>query len=243
MPKDYARRAPRKAAQRKTRSASQKANAPRFSGPSFGGGICCGAVVVLGLIYGPSLLPALSDAATPEAAAAATTRPALTYEFMHRLPIDEVVTNVTPYEPPAPEDAAEQTDVKQLAAASQAPVATSATAASTGAAEQSAASVAGAVTVANAASAVASASDSANRTPMSYLLQAASFRDRDEANAMRARLLLEGLNASINEAPQASGDWHRVMVGPFASERELQGALTQLRAKDIAAVRVPQPPG
>lgn len=235
MPKDYARRVPRKAAQRKTRSASQKANAPRFSGPSFGGGICCGAVVVLGFIYGPSLSPALSDAATPEAAAAAATRPALTYEFMHRLPTDEVVTNVTPYQPPAPEDAAEQPAVEQLAAAPQAPVAASATAAKTEAAKQS-------VTKAVAGT-VASASEMPNRLPMSYLLQAASFRDRDEANAMRARLLLEGLNASINEAPQASGDWHRVMVGPFASERELQGTLTQLRANDIAAVRVPQPPG
>lgn len=230
MPKDYAPRTPRKAAskaQRNTGRGKQQANALRFSGASFGGGLFCGAALVLGLIYGPTLWPALFSAGTVESSSAAAPRPELKYEFMHRLPTEEVVTNVTPYRAP-PEATVEQASDTRLAVAK---TATAADRTATAAAQ-----------TATAVKAAATASDKSDEAPL-HLLQAASFRDKDEANAMRATLLLEGMNASVSEAARADGAWHRVMVGPFATERDLESALTQLRARDIPAMRVAMPNG
>ena len=70
-----------------------------------------------------------------------------------------------------------------------------------------------------------------------YLLQAASFLRENDAHAMRAELLLEGMEANVSEVPRAAGGaWHRVLVGPFADRVEMRRALTQLRAKDIPAL-------
>lgn len=70
-----------------------------------------------------------------------------------------------------------------------------------------------------------------------YLLQAASFLRRDDADAMRAELLLEGMDANVNKVPRKSGGaWHRVLVGPFADRTEMTRALTKLRERDIPAL-------
>ena len=235
-----AQKAQKKAPSRKARGGTQPAKASRFSGQSFGGGLVCGAVAVLALIYAPALW---SGTATSESSAAVAKRPALTYEFMSRLPIDEVVTDVTPFEP-APEandepatSPAEPLPVADIGAPDAVAAAKPAPAADT-VAERSAA-------VANVA---ANGNDEAStREPLAatesaastYLLQAASFRNRDDANAMRATLLLEGMRATVNEAPHAEGAWYRVVVGPFASQGDLERTLTQLRIRDIPAVRVP----
>lgn len=191
----------------------------RFSGQSFVGGLVCGAATVLAFIYGPGLWP---GTATGESSSAVAERQSVTYEFMNRLPTAEVVTNVTPFEPPPPEAASEE---QATPSAEPAPVA--------------AMLAAGDAKPATAAKEVASVQASASEAPASaYLLQAASFRDKDDANAMRATLLLEGMNAAVNEAPNADGAWYRVVVGPFANEGDLEQTLTQLRTRDIPAVRV-----
>ena len=214
MPKDYAPRKVARKARRNTGRGKQQANTARFSGASFGGGLFCGAALVLGLIYGPTLWPALSSTGTAESSSAAAPRPELKYEFMNRLPTEEVVTNVTPYRAP-PEATVEQAGDTRLAVAETATAATKTATA---------------------------ASDKNDRVPM-HLLQAASFRDKDEANALRATLLLEGMNASVSEVARSDGAWHRVMVGPFATERDLESTLTQLRTRDIPAMRVATPSG
>ena len=72
-----------------------------------------------------------------------------------------------------------------------------------------------------------------------YLLQAASFPRRKEAEVLRAQLMLEGLRTAVNAVRRPNGDtWHRVMVGPFAEKAEMQRMLTRLRAKDIAALPI-----
>ena len=76
-----------------------------------------------------------------------------------------------------------------------------------------------------------------------YLLQAASFRNRDEADTMRAELLLEGMKTVVNTVSNPSGGaWHRVMVGPFSSKRDMERTLTKLRSKDISALPVAHTP-
>ena len=63
-----------------------------------------------------------------------------------------------------------------------------------------------------------------------YLLQAGSFRSAAEADKLRAKLLLEGLNVKTSKVTNQNGSvWHRVMVGPFASRSKLN------KAQDILA--------
>lgn len=68
------------------------------------------------------------------------------------------------------------------------------------------------------------------------LLQAASFRSRDDAERLRAALLLMDLPASTSATTLSSGHWYRVTVGPFDSRVQAQRALTRLRENDIAAI-------
>ncbi len=68
------------------------------------------------------------------------------------------------------------------------------------------------------------------------LLQAASFRSREDAERLRAALLLMDLPAATSGITLASGHWYRVTVGPFDSRLQAQRALTRLREQDIAAI-------
>jgi cell division protein FtsN len=68
------------------------------------------------------------------------------------------------------------------------------------------------------------------------LLQAASFRSRDDAERLRAALLLMDLPAATSAITLNNGAWYRVTVGPFDSRVKAERALTRLREKDIAAI-------
>lgn len=58
-----------------------------------------------------------------------------------------------------------------------------------------------------------------------YYLQAGSFRQRSEADRVRAQIILMGLDARLEDAKLANGDvWHRVQVGPFADQSRLAQA-------------------
>ena len=78
--------------------------------------------------------------------------------------------------------------------------------------------------------------DAADRV---YLLQAGSFLRREDADAMRAELLLEGMDATLSAVRRKGGGaWHRVLVGPFANRTEMRRARTKLREKDIPALQL-----
>ena len=80
---------------------------------------------------------------------------------------------------------------------------------------------------------------------MEYLLQAAAFRGRDDADAMRARLILAtNMTAEIESArDSAGGTWHRVLVGPFESRAEMQQTLATLQEMDVSPVALERPKG
>ncbi|AKS43320.1 SPOR domain-containing protein [Wenzhouxiangella marina] len=61
-----------------------------------------------------------------------------------------------------------------------------------------------------------------------YMLQVGSFRSRDDAEALRARLTLLGLDAAIQSVTVNDSTWHRVRVGPYDSAREADGARRRL---------------
>ncbi len=72
-----------------------------------------------------------------------------------------------------------------------------------------------------------------------YLLQAGSFRTLSQADSLRARLALLGVEASIETVRVRGGEtWHRVRVGPFNSVREVAKIQERLRRKEIQTLRV-----
>ncbi|HEX7037627.1 MAG TPA: SPOR domain-containing protein [Pseudomonadales bacterium] len=73
------------------------------------------------------------------------------------------------------------------------------------------------------------------------LLQAASFRSREDAERLRAALLLMDLPATTSSITLSSGLWYRVTVGPFERKVEAERALTRLREKNIAAIWTRRP--
>jgi len=48
-----------------------------------------------------------------------------------------------------------------------------------------------------------------------YFIQAASFRNKADADRARAQLILLNLDANITEFDSGTEVWHRIMVGPF----------------------------
>lgn len=73
-------------------------------------------------------------------------------------------------------------------------------------------------------------------TTKEILLQAASFRTEQEANALRAELLLMDLPVATASVELASGRWIRVTVGPFASAVQANRAVTALREQAISPI-------
>ena len=67
----------------------------------------------------------------------------------------------------------------------------------------------------------------------SYLLQAGSFRQREDADRRRAELLLLGLEPSVEETSSDNGRWFRVYLGPFSSHPEMTRARSLTAAQDI----------
>jgi cell division septation protein DedD len=66
-----------------------------------------------------------------------------------------------------------------------------------------------------------------------YLLQTGSFRQRDDADARRAELLLLGLEPHIEEASGDNGRWYRVYLGPFDSRSKMAKARSLTAAQGI----------
>ncbi len=71
-------------------------------------------------------------------------------------------------------------------------------------------------------------------------VQAASYRDRGDAERLRAQLLLQGLPANTAEVALKSGAWHRVTVGPIDSEAEADSIVARLRQQNLSAIRINQ---
>ena len=66
-----------------------------------------------------------------------------------------------------------------------------------------------------------------------YLLQAGSFRQREDADRRRAELLLLGLQPSIEETSGENGRWFRVFLGPYESRSQMSKARSLTAAQNI----------
>lgn len=70
-----------------------------------------------------------------------------------------------------------------------------------------------------------------------YILQAGSFRKAEDADRLRARLILMGLDARVDAVTTDSGDqWHRVQVGPFKDRSHLARARSMLMSEGIVTL-------
>lgn len=74
--------------------------------------------------------------------------------------------------------------------------------------------------------------------PFVYLLQAGSFRNPDDADQLRASLILQGLEVFIKKIEVKGATWHRVMVGPFDTDLGLNRAQDKLAAAEIESIPI-----
>jgi cell division protein FtsN len=74
----------------------------------------------------------------------------------------------------------------------------------------------------------------------SYLLQAGAFREQSDAEAMRGKLALIGVEAKISERQADTGTLYRVRVGPFNQLEAMNKVRTKLsdNGVDAAVVRI-----
>lgn len=86
----------------------------------------------------------------------------------------------------------------------------------------------------NLASEVYAEIPAANYGQESYFLQAGNYRDAQQAEQMRAQVLLLGLDAFIVTRQEANGGvGHRVRVGPFIDQNRMIEAKKRLRRGNV----------
>lgn len=72
-----------------------------------------------------------------------------------------------------------------------------------------------------------------------YILQAGSFKKFEEADKLKAKLALEGIEADIQKVKINDTDtWHRVRIGPLNNIKALNQTRRRLRDLGIASIVV-----
>jgi cell division protein FtsN len=73
------------------------------------------------------------------------------------------------------------------------------------------------------------------------ILQVGSFQSAEEADSLKAQLAFLGLQASVKSAVVNDETWHRVQLGPFASQTSLSRAKSLLIENKIEYMQRSQP--
>ena len=74
---------------------------------------------------------------------------------------------------------------------------------------------------------------------VTYVLQAASFNNYNDADQLKAKLALQGLPATIQKVTiDGKGEYHRVRLGPYEKIDDLDAASQQLSKLGIKAMRL-----
>jgi len=69
-----------------------------------------------------------------------------------------------------------------------------------------------------------------------YMLQTGSFRNKNDADKLKASLALLGFEASIQHVSINGEKWHRVRIGPYKNTAELYKNISLLREYNISAM-------
>ena len=73
-----------------------------------------------------------------------------------------------------------------------------------------------------------------------FFLQAGSFRNQNDADKLRAQIILLGQNVQIESGKVREETWHRVLVGPYASREQLAAAQKQLAGNGFSNLLLQQ---
>jgi len=73
-----------------------------------------------------------------------------------------------------------------------------------------------------------------------YFLQAGSFQNAGDADNLKAKLAMLGMEATVQavNVPEKKGVWHRVRVGPFSSVDDLEQARASLQQNGVQSTLV-----
>lgn len=71
------------------------------------------------------------------------------------------------------------------------------------------------------------------QTDVELFLQVASFRRAEDADQLRANLLLQNMNAFVEQIDREGSQWHRVVVGPFESRSRMARARSDLASQEF----------
>lgn len=73
-----------------------------------------------------------------------------------------------------------------------------------------------------------------------FFLQAGSFRRKDDAESVRAQIILLGQSVRVESGTVREETWHRVLVGPFASREQLAQSQKALAANGFSNLLLQQ---
>ncbi|MHA6492200.1 SPOR domain-containing protein [Pseudomonas borbori] len=76
-----------------------------------------------------------------------------------------------------------------------------------------------------------------------FFLQAGSFRRREDADTLRAQIILLGQSVQVESGTVREETWHRVLVGPFASREQLGQAQKTLAGNGFSNLLLQQRQG
>jgi cell division protein FtsN len=69
-----------------------------------------------------------------------------------------------------------------------------------------------------------------------YIMQAGSFKSFKEADQLRARLALMGIESKVQKAKVGSVNWYRVKMGPFTQTASVNSIRSRLRQNGIDVI-------
>jgi cell division protein FtsN len=72
--------------------------------------------------------------------------------------------------------------------------------------------------------------------PTQYILQAGSYKDFREADRLRAKLALMGIESRIEKAKVGSVTWYRIKMGPYTRMNSVSTIRSRLRDNGIDAI-------
>lgn len=71
-----------------------------------------------------------------------------------------------------------------------------------------------------------------------YLMQCGSFRREAQAEEMRAKIALTGLESLVRLSDGSNGRWYRVILGPFDTKRDAERARHSVRRTGIVTCQI-----
>lgn len=78
-----------------------------------------------------------------------------------------------------------------------------------------------------------------------YFLQAGSFQNASDADNLKAKLAMLGVEATVQavNVPEKKGTWHRVRIGPFSSIDDLNQVRNSLQQNGVQSSLIKVPEG